>query len=313
MSVICQKTIMWRFALRSIARRTRLEHPTSFGTKAEPLPTAPSSQRQSSISPTGSGGGVAERKSIIPPDYRFVYQEFLPDPKVEWRNSIREKLERQDMLDRRANIDIPEFYVGSVLAVTCTDPHAEGKTSRFVGICILREKCGLRARCLLRNVVDNQGIEMYYDLYDPTMLKIEVLRLEKRLDEHLLYLRDALDEYSTFDMNMEPEPLPEGTPVPVNDVKVTLKPRPWYARWERFDLQGVANIDEHTNEKRRLKAEKLVTPWEKYDLMKEYRRTIPEEEQKEIFAEVYSQLHQLELTRKKMKRKRTFVKPKKLA
>lgn len=44
-----------------------------------------------------------------------------------------------------------------------------------------------------------------------------------------------------------------------------------------------------------------------------YRATIPEEEQKEIFAEVYSQLHQQELSKKKSKRIRTFVKPKKSA
>ncbi|XP_052894676.1 39S ribosomal protein L19, mitochondrial [Anopheles moucheti] len=263
---------------------------------------------------SSSGGNVhAERKSIIPPNYRYVYQEFLPDPKVEWRNSVREKLERKDMLDRRANIDIPEFYVGSIVAVTSSNLHAENKTARFVGICILREKCGLRARFIVRNVIDHQGIEISYDLYDPTLQKIEILRLEKRLDESLLYLRDALDEYSTFDVNMEPEILPEDSPVPINDVKVVLKPRPWYARWERHNLQGVANIDEHTNERKRRKAEAVAKPWEKYDLMKEYRRTIPEEEQKEIFAEIYSQIHSLELARKKMKRKRTFVKPTKLA
>lgn len=38
---------------------------------------------------------------LIPPNYRHVYPEFLPDPKVEWRNPVREKLERLDMLDRR--------------------------------------------------------------------------------------------------------------------------------------------------------------------------------------------------------------------
>lgn len=43
---------------------------------------------------------------------RFIYPEFLPDPKMEWRNPIREKLERMDMLKRRSRIDIPEFYVG---------------------------------------------------------------------------------------------------------------------------------------------------------------------------------------------------------
>ena len=41
------------------------------------------------------------------------------------------------------------------------------------------------------------------------------------------------------------------------------------------------------------------------------RATIPEEEQTEIFAEVYSKIHQLEITKKKSKRARTFVKPKK--
>jgi large subunit ribosomal protein L19 len=48
----------------------------------------------------------------VPLECRFVYPEFLPDPRVDRRNSLREKLERIDMLNRRANIDIPEFYTG---------------------------------------------------------------------------------------------------------------------------------------------------------------------------------------------------------
>lgn len=48
-------------------------------------------------------------------------------------------------------------------------------------------------------------------MYDPTIIRIEVLRLEKRLDDELLYLRDAPQEYSTFDPNMEIEPHMEGT------------------------------------------------------------------------------------------------------
>lgn len=64
------------------------------------------------------------------------------------------------------------------------------------------------------------GTEMKYQLYDPTIQKIEVLRLEKRLDNELLYLRDAPNEYSTFDENMETEYLPEGAPVPVNTTMV---------------------------------------------------------------------------------------------
>lgn len=89
----------------------------------------------STKSPTATE--IDRRKPIAPPTYRFLYPEFLPDPKVEWRNSVREKLERIDMVNRRMQIEIPEFYVGSILAVTSSDPHSAGKVSRFVGmICI---------------------------------------------------------------------------------------------------------------------------------------------------------------------------------
>lgn len=50
-------------------------------------------------------------------EFRHVYPEFLPDPNPKWRNSLREKLERIDMLNRRNKIDIPEFYVGKLLFV----------------------------------------------------------------------------------------------------------------------------------------------------------------------------------------------------
>ena len=61
--------------------------------------------------------------------------------------------------------------------------------SRFVGICIDRGGCGLRAWFILRNVVEGQGVEFMYQMYNPTLVKIEVLRLERRLDEELYYLR----------------------------------------------------------------------------------------------------------------------------
>ncbi|KAH8280983.1 hypothetical protein KR054_006390 [Drosophila jambulina] len=284
------------------------EHAVQAQEEPKNVQSAPATSTQTPPVPP-----TTTRKPIIPANYRFVYPEFLPDPKVEWRNSIREKLERLDMLERRKQIDLPEFYVGSVLAVTSSDPHAAGKTSRFVGICINRDRCGLRARFVLRNVIDHQGMEVVYELYDPTILKVEVLRLEKRLDDSLFYLRDALPEYSTFDENMEAEPLEEGAPVPVNDIKVVLRPRPWLERWERQNLRGVANIDQYLKDKHRQSSARVQKPWEKYDMMKHYRSTIAEEEQTEIFAEVHTELHTLELQRKRNKRKRTFVKPKHLA
>lgn len=208
------------------------------------------------------------------------------------------------------HIDVPEFYVGSVLSVITSDPHSIGKTSKFVGLCIDRDRCGLRARFILRNVVDHQGIEVAYDIYDPTIQRIEVLRLEKRPDSQLFYLRDALPEYSTFDLNMEPEILPEGEPVPVNPIKVEMKPRPWLERWERQNLEGVANIEEMCKPKHLASAKLRQTPWEKYDLMKEYRRSIPEEEQIGVYSEIYPKLNEIQKKGKLQRRKRTFNKSK---
>ena len=52
-------------------------------------------------------------------------------------------------------------------------------------------------------------------------------------------------------------------------LQVQLKPRPWHERWERKNLQGV--LDLGLPERFYKRAKELETPWEKYDLMKEYR------------------------------------------
>lgn len=214
------------------------------------------------------------------------------------------------------HVDIPEFYVGSIMAVTRNDRHASGKTGRFLGICIDRMGCGLRSQFILRNVVDHQGVEVLYEMYDPTIEKVEVLRLEKRLDDHLYYLRDALPEYSTFAMDMEPEMHIEGEPIPINPTQVQLRPRPWLQRWERQNLQGVSNLFEVITSERYLRKQnhpQVTKVWEKYDLMKMYRSTIPAEEQEEIFGEIYPKLQSLQSRRKKVLRQRSFVKPSKVA
>ena len=40
-------------------------------------------------------------------DYRFIFPEFLPDPNLEFRNPIAEKLHRKDLLARRGQVEIP--------------------------------------------------------------------------------------------------------------------------------------------------------------------------------------------------------------
>ena len=46
---------------------------------------------------------------------RYIYPDFLPNPVYYFRDKIREKLERRDMINRRKQINIPEFYVGRFL------------------------------------------------------------------------------------------------------------------------------------------------------------------------------------------------------
>ena len=66
------------------------------------------------------------------------------------------------------------------------------------------------------------GVEIKYELYNPLLQNIEILRLEKRLDEELFYLRDCPAEYSTIPFDMEPVILPKGSDVPLNIVKVSI-------------------------------------------------------------------------------------------
>lgn len=42
-----------------------------------------------------------KKRFTVPPQYRHIYPEFLPDTNMNWRNSVREKMERTDLLNRR--------------------------------------------------------------------------------------------------------------------------------------------------------------------------------------------------------------------
>ncbi|PIO14730.1 hypothetical protein AB205_0162850, partial [Aquarana catesbeiana] len=154
-----------------------------------------------------------DKKALPESQRRFLSPEFIP--RRCRKDPLYFRIERDDMIERRKTFNIPEFYVGSILAVTMSDPHAGGKLHRFVGLCIQRSGKGLGATFVLRNVIEGQGVEMRYDLYSPRMHEIQVLKLEKRLDSNLMYLRDALPEYSKFDVDMKPVML-LGSEVPVN-------------------------------------------------------------------------------------------------
>ena len=128
---------------------------------------------------------------------------------------------------------------------------------RFVGIVIDRGGTGLRAWMLVRNVIDGMGVEFMFDLYSPTVKEIEVLRLEKRIDDELYYLRDCDPKYSTVPVDMVPELLPDGEPVPVNDIIVPLSKGFWRREWQRFDdrLFGYTYDPEQLDYKKQKKLE----------------------------------------------------------
>lgn len=227
-------------------------------------------------------GSAPKRKSfkdsILPDEWhKYIekYPEFLPHPLHNSPFLVHRCID--DMVARRTVIEIPEFYVGSILAVTVSDQYAETKRSKFVGICIHRTGQLTYANFTLRNIIDGMGCEIRYDLYNPLILSIEVLKLEKRLDDNLLYLRDALPEYSTVSEDMRPISLPEGSEVPLNKTLVKMKPQPWCRRWENWLLQGIEkleNIPQLFAERVKLLEE---DPVYSYDLMLEYRRHCTEE------------------------------------
>ncbi|VUZ54672.1 unnamed protein product [Hymenolepis diminuta] len=218
----------------------------------------------------------------VPRNLKLLYQELLPhnlDPR--YRDRLRERLERREMMLRRRHIHIPEFYVGSILAVTVADKYAPSKKNRFVGICIERNNEGLWSNFTLRNVIDKTAVEVNFELYNPTLLSIEVLLLEKRLDQNLLYLRDAPLSESHVPFDFAPVPHEKGAPVPINDKKVKLLPRPWHFQWHLHGYRGIdsESLYNQLNKNELLKIKKKIEFVDRYDLMKMYRsRNTPAEE-----------------------------------
>lgn len=246
-------------------------------------------------------------------DYKYIYPDFLPNPVHYFRDKIREKLERRDMIERRKQINVPEFYVGCILAVTVSDPYAPGKVNRFVGICIHRDDYGLRHSFTLRNNVDGLGIEIVYDLYNPTIQTIEVLKLEKRLDDNLTYLQDCPAEYSTVPFDFEPVKLPPGAQVPVNKTKIPLNPRPWRHRWDRKPLNGVVYPEQkRADHEKYLKSYSDFKPYTRWDMMKHYRESVHDDDQKEIFQDLVQHESEVEVKQEVISSSKKLVKARRI-
>ncbi|KAI6225619.1 putative 39S ribosomal protein L19, mitochondrial [Aphelenchoides besseyi] len=146
--------------------------------------------------------------------------------------------------------------------------------NRFLGICIRRERHALHHQFTLRNCINGLGVEVMYELYNPTILKIETIKLEKRLNTDSSYLQDAYPEFSTFDFNLEAVSHPSGSPVPINETKVKLRPPPWRAH-------SCSQVTPYF--KRKFFVTKQLTNF-KYDLIHDYREH-PQNLEDELLAE----------------------------
>ncbi|XP_060085787.1 large ribosomal subunit protein bL19m-like [Ylistrum balloti] len=246
-------------------------------------------QRKSKLSSGQLNVEEADTSIKVPRDFTEVYPEFLPNRGPNWsKDTLRDALERNDMLNRRRHLKMPEFYVGSILAVTAADIFAPNKSSRFVGICIERGRQGMEHIFTLRNVIDGQGVEISYHLYNPTIQRIEVLKLEKRLDEHLRYLRNAPQEYSTVPFDLKVTLIPKGQPIPINGQIVPLNPKPWLERWERQELKGAEfTVNLTAKQQKKFDVLKARNSLDKFDLMKKHRESVSKDERQNINREMY--------------------------
>lgn len=124
-------------------------------------------------------------------------------------------------------------------------------------------------------------------MYNPTLQSIDVLKLEKRLDDNLSYLQDCPPEYSTIPFDLQPVKLLPGMKVPVNTTKVPLKNKPWRHAWNRKALKGVIlpEIKRFEHEKY-VKSSSDFKPHEKWDMMKTYRETVHDDDHQEIVQDL---------------------------
>ncbi|KAG8510354.1 39S ribosomal protein L19, mitochondrial [Galemys pyrenaicus] len=116
------------------------------------------------------------------------------------------------------------------------------------------------------------GVEICFELYNPPIQEIQVVKLEKCLDDSLLYLQDVLPEYKTFHVNMKPvvELVISCTFGTVN-LNIKMKPKPWSKCWEcpKFNIKGIG-FDLSLSEEQMKESQKWSQSWFEFDRMREY-------------------------------------------
>lgn len=102
--------------------------------------------------------------------------------------NLIQQLEQEEIA--RLNKEIPEFAPGDTVVVSVRV--VEGSRSRlqaYEGVVIARRNRGLNSNFIVRKISSGEGVERTFQLYSPTVEKIEVKRRGDVRRAKLYYLR----------------------------------------------------------------------------------------------------------------------------
>ncbi|XP_020620175.1 39S ribosomal protein L19, mitochondrial-like [Orbicella faveolata] len=175
------------------------------------------------------------------PEPRFIWKEKnwpkgFPDSPEEAKTDVMTFLEQRDCYRRLQTLKVKDFCVGSIVAVTRSDPHVAKGQVRFVGICIYKSRWQntLGATFTLRNVIEGEPMEINFQLYSPLIQSIEVIKHERREEDALFYLRDYPPSMSMVNEKMKALPYTEEPSLYVESEETKKEIDEWFAKLWRL-------------------------------------------------------------------------------
>ncbi len=214
-------------------------------------------------------------KSEIPVP-RFIWKEQdwpegFPSSPEEANVDIFTYLEQRDCYRRLKKMQFKEFCVGSFVEVTYADQYATGGYNRsikltvhhfmgnffgtesvvlynvkhsvlfffrFRGICIYKGhwQNSLGASFTLRNVIDNEPLEINFQLYSPLIQELKVLKHQRFKEHQLKYLRDYPPAFSYVSEKMKEQPYTEEPELFEFNEENRKKIDRWFSRFNQRKL-----------------------------------------------------------------------------
>lgn len=107
-------------------------------------------------------------------------------------SNLIQKIEERDRsaIETAKPFQIPYFSTGDILSVKSVSSCSSKKRQTFLGVCISKKNKGLRSSFILRNMLDGDGIECSFPLYNPMITQIQILKRKKTRASKLYYLRN---------------------------------------------------------------------------------------------------------------------------